>query len=155
MPEGCPCGDGTIDPGEACDGFTLGSCTACAFDCTCAPDADLDGRTDVADNCPYTSNPLQDDTDFDESGDPCDCGDVTDDGLLTSADIDELRDVLAARLLLLSAPQKCNVRGPTDLADDDSDGRPNDCDLVDAVVASRELAALDPGLAPVCAPALP
>jgi hypothetical protein len=33
------CGDGDIDPGEACDGAALGSCTTwCLDSCTCAPD---------------------------------------------------------------------------------------------------------------------
>ena len=33
------CGDGDIDPGEACDGAALGSCTTwCLPSCACAPD---------------------------------------------------------------------------------------------------------------------
>lgn len=38
-------------------------------------DGDNDGTVDCEDNCPFASNPTQDDIDNDGAGDACDCGD--------------------------------------------------------------------------------
>jgi hypothetical protein len=45
------------------------------------PDYDLDGVSDICDNCPDDDNPLQEDIDGDELGDVCDdCSDTDGDG---------------------------------------------------------------------------
>jgi cysteine-rich repeat protein len=94
------CGDGDLDPGEACDdgNRTGGDCcgpncgfepdgTTCngmpcgePFTCqvgVCTPgagagDGDADGVIDCQDNCPVTFNPDQADLDQDGAGDACD-----------------------------------------------------------------------------------
>jgi cysteine-rich repeat protein len=94
------CGDGDLDPGEACDdgNRVAGDCCGpnCGFEqdgttCNGAPcgepftcqagvctpgagagDGDGDGIIDCQDNCPATSNPDQADLDQDGTGDACD-----------------------------------------------------------------------------------
>jgi hypothetical protein len=44
-PATCQCGNGTLDPTEACDGAATGACPGtCQFDCTCAPICGNDAR---------------------------------------------------------------------------------------------------------------
>ncbi|MBC8029182.1 MAG: thrombospondin type 3 repeat-containing protein [Pyrinomonadaceae bacterium] len=51
------------------------------------PDADNDGITDSADNCPTVANPGQEDADNDDIGDACDtCNDVDGDGVCGNVD---------------------------------------------------------------------
>ena len=50
-------------------------------------DSDEDGVADFEDNCIYTPNPDQLDTNGDGIGDACQCGDVNEDGAITGIDI--------------------------------------------------------------------
>jgi pimeloyl-ACP methyl ester carboxylesterase len=115
-------------------------------------DADADAVLDFADNCPNAPNLDQLDRGGvgaaappDGIGDACQCGDVSGDGRITSAD-----SVLISRSLLVPAtatlarPALCNVAGAAT------------CSTADAVVITRSL--LVPPTATVgqvCAPALP
>jgi|JI10StandDraft_1071094.scaffolds.fasta_scaffold01895_3 uncharacterized protein (TIGR03382 family) len=86
------CGDGVRAGLEGCDdGGTVGG-DGCAPACTiepgatctvghpdvCAPDRDLDGVVDAADDCPDLADPDQVDTDDDGLGDACDPDDDND-----------------------------------------------------------------------------
>jgi hypothetical protein len=78
-------------------------------------------------------------------GDLCQCGDVSNDGRVTSADVGALRAFLAGAGPL-AAPQKCDVgKGASSGA----------CDVLDATLLRRALAHAPPGIEPVCAPFLP
>ena len=69
-------------------GFTLGSSASYQLTFTVAvppPDADGDGVSDAADNCPAVANPGQADLDGDTIGDACD-PDIDGDGVLNAAD---------------------------------------------------------------------
>ncbi|HXZ85772.1 MAG TPA: hypothetical protein VEI82_09800, partial [Myxococcota bacterium] len=107
-------------------------------------DFDLDGIEDALDDCPVTSDASQADHGSvgssapDGIGDACQCGDPSGDGRVDASDVDVLRRFLAGALASLAAPQKCDVGGSSA------------CDLVDAVVLRRALAALPPGIANAC-----
>lgn len=58
-------------PGEAVDAF-VDAGAAYMRDVNCMIDPDGDGYANWTDNCPATSNPLQEDTDSDAIGDACD-----------------------------------------------------------------------------------
>ena len=73
-------------------------------------DADMDGVPDVSDNCPVTSNPLQDDFDKDSLGDACDLDDDNDQVLDTEDAFDN---------------------DPIEWSDFDSDGRGDNADTDD------------------------
>ena len=114
-------------------------------------DADGDGVQDALDDCPVESNAAQTDSgglgssSADGVGDVCQCGDVSNDGRVASADVDALRAFLAGAGTL-AAPQKCDVgKGATSGA----------CDVLDATLLRRALALAAPGIEPVCAPFLP
>jgi DNA-binding beta-propeller fold protein YncE len=115
--------------------------------CLAQMDEDSDGFLDAADVCPFTADPLQDDTGGvntptpDGIGDACQCGEVTDDGMVDAADLASVRAVLAG-LGTPTASDRCSVSG--DAA----------CDALDMVVLSRALAGLEPSLQQVCAPAV-
>ncbi len=116
------------------------------------PDADTDGVVDDADNCPYAANASQLDRGGigaaaapDGVGDACQCGDVTGDGRITSADsVVIARSLLVPPTATLSRPLLCDVGGSTA------------CSTADAILVARAL--LVPpaaALAQACAPARP
>lgn len=115
--------------------------------CLAEMDHDADGPIDLDDNCPYTSNPSQLDVGglqsvgSDGTGDACQCGDGSGNGIVDGLDAEQLRDSLAG-LGALAAPQLCSVAGDTG------------CDLLDHAVLARALGGAPPGLAQACAPAL-
>jgi hypothetical protein len=65
------CGDGKVDPGEACDAGGNFHSTCCTQACTLI-DADGDGVCDSRDDCPAAPDPAQADLDGDGIGDACD-----------------------------------------------------------------------------------
>ncbi len=91
-------------------------------------DADSDGVSDYADNCPYESNTLQTDSDGDGSGDACDnCPTVTN-ADQRNGDGDDYGD-------------ECdNCPGVTNIAqtDSDSDGRGDGCDNCQGLMNSDQ-----------------
>jgi hypothetical protein len=128
-------------------------------------DTDGDGHLDVSDNCPYESNPDQENTGdllrdyldpldpldpLDADGDACECGDGDATGSIfpapEEADLAELRAHLVGLATLdAGIAKRCSVvDGPA-------------CDLRDAAVLERALAdpPLGPGLVPACRAALP
>ncbi|MEX2206035.1 MAG: S8 family serine peptidase [Myxococcota bacterium] len=113
------------------------------------PDGDADGVQDLFDVCPFEPDPLQLDANSDGIGDACQCGDLSGDGLISSADADLLRDWLRAIPPSPSALARCNVKGPEIPLG-------ADCRIDDWAVLERTLAgSLPPGIAQVCGPALP
>ena len=124
-------GDGIPDDGDL---------SGIAGDTPCVGGA----TTTCDDNCPGIQNSLQTDTGGlagpDGMGDACQCGDPTNDGLVTAADLAQMRDQRVGTLSELTNPKRCSVR---------SDGL---CAMSDLVVLDRTLSnsALDPGLAPTC-----
>jgi len=114
------------------------------------PDADADAVEDAADNCPYASNPLQEDrggvgegSGPDGIGDACQCGDVSGDGRVDAG------DVLLYRRHFAGVPSPfaedlCSVVGGAAA-----------CDATDVVVMRRTLAGLPPGVSQHCAAANP
>ncbi len=130
-------------------------------------DSDGDEVGDACDNCPLRPNPNQIDTGGVASpGDPqgnlpdgignlCQCGDVTNNGRVNQQDLDTQRDALAGVPSLISAPEKCNTKGPIDVSFQDAFGVTPDCELNDWAVMNRKLSGLDPGSTQVCAAALP
>jgi para-nitrobenzyl esterase len=115
--------------------------------------SDFDSFTNDRDNCPFATNSDQADagsigTDpSDGIGDRCQCGDVTDNGIVDSADVALLRTRLAGGPpLSIHGVSKCNVESSSAA-----------CDIVDVAVMRRRLAtpALGPGIQQVCAAANP
>jgi len=115
-------------------------------------DADADGVPDSLDDCPVAANPTQADSGGlggatpDGVGDACQCGDVSNDGVVDANDVAALREFLARRTAALAAPQKCDV-GPG--------STPGACDVVDVSLLRRALAHAAPGLQNVCSAFLP
>ncbi len=113
------------------------------------PDADDDGLQDEFDVCPFEPDPLQLDANSDGIGDACQCGDLSGDGLISSADADLLRNWLRAIAPSAPALARCNVIGAAIPAG-------GDCRVDDWAVLERAVSgSLAPGIAQVCGPALP
>jgi len=105
--------DEDSDDDGVCDGgMQVGVCTASG-----------------PDNCPFISNALQTNSDALTAGDDCQCGDVTGDGSVTQADVDEVRGALMGGTAVTN-PDRCNVIGA-------SDGGNSDCDIADIFVLQR------------------
>ncbi|MGH0032674.1 MAG: thrombospondin type 3 repeat-containing protein [Myxococcota bacterium] len=91
-----------------------------------ADDVDGDGWQDLGDNCPFESNPAQqnrgsflDGTDeSDALGDACQCAEATDDGaVIDPDDVDEIFDYLAGRPTITDPADieaRCSVAGTTE-----------------------------------------
>lgn len=113
-------------------------------------DTDADGVRDAMDNCPYVTNPAQEDhggvgagSPSDGVGDACQCGDVSGDGRVTTADAVMLsRSLLVPPRATLMRPELCDVGGTTG------------CTNGDGVILRRTLLQ-PPGatIHPRCAPA--
>jgi hypothetical protein len=108
--------DEDSDDDGVCDGgMQVGACTASG-----------------PDNCPFIWNALQTNSDVLTAGDDCQCGDVTGDGSVTQADVDEVRGALMGGAAVTN-PDRCNVIGA-------SDGGNSDCDIADIFVLQRFVA---------------
>ncbi len=112
------------------------------------PDADADGLQDAFDVCPFAPDPAQLDANADGIGDACQCGDLSGDGLISSADADLVQGWLALPTPAPAGIARCNVIGAAVPAG-------ADCRVDDWVVLQRALAGALPGIEQVCAPALP
>jgi len=112
------------------------------------PDADADDVPDAFDDCPFAADFAQADANGDGIGDVCQCGDISGDGFVTSADEDLLQSWLARDGPTPAGLARCNVRGAAAPAG-------ADCRIDDWAVLRRALSSAPPGLAQVCAPALP
>ena len=116
-------------------------------------DADGDSVPNDDDNCTYRANLDQADvggvafTDTNGVGDLCECGDVSNDGGVDTADVTALRTFLAGGALSADGLAKCSV---IDLASPT-------CDVADLTVLRRRLETrpLLPGTFPVCVAARP
>jgi hypothetical protein len=82
------------------------------------------------DNCPFIPNASQLNGDTLLAGNDCQCGDLNNDGIVTSADVILVREYVvgATTTAILT---RCNVIGPSD------DGGITDCDVADAYVLDR------------------
>ncbi len=149
-------------------------------------DADGDGVPDASDNCPYEPNADQTDSGgvdtpvADGIGDACQCGDVNDDGAVTSSDATMLARALInlspafsvggnAACTAAGAPASCCTApgtgscdpglGAAGLAKCNVAATPTPgiggCTSSDATVISRALASLSPGIAQGCDAAQP
>ncbi len=101
-------------------------------------DSDSDGVDDSDDNCPSTFNPGQSNGDEFPAGDLCQCGDVSDDGIVDILDIVLVRRFLANLFPGLAAPTKCEVTP--------SGG----CGAEDVVTLREVLAGLPTALEQIC-----
>ena len=145
--DNCPL---TVNPEqENLDGDGLGDvCDPCPLDVTNA-DLDGDGACAELDNCPYTQNPEQSDSGgFDTAnpnatGDSCECGDISGDGIVDLLDIVILWRDLFDLLPGLVAPEKCRVAAL------------GNCDGPDLAALRDALAGLTLGVESLCLAAAP
>jgi hypothetical protein len=134
--------DGELDGDDNCPALAPGG----------QADGDGDGLGAACDNCAAVPNAAQTDRGgwgpgslADGRGDACQCGDSSDDGVVTQADVDALRGFLIGSGELAS-PAKCNLVGAPGSG-------PGSCDLADSVALQRRLAgALLPLDLEICTP---
>ncbi|MHC4236307.1 MAG: hypothetical protein ACYSUQ_14415, partial [Planctomycetota bacterium] len=150
------CGNGGIDSGEQCDDGNTEDCDGCSGSCqdeSLMPDGDDDSAIDACDNCPFVSNPGQQDdgglntTIPDGKGNACQCGDVDDNGMVNEFDVDRFRAFLANPNGLPLTPEetaKCGVIAAS-----------SECDILNVTVLRRGIAWLSPGIADACDAASP
>ncbi|MCP4002850.1 MAG: LamG domain-containing protein [bacterium] len=115
-------------------------------------DFDGDGADDPNDNCRFRSNaPFADSGGVgspslpDGIGDACQCGDLTDEGIVATTDVASLRAHLADPVgtpLSPAAEEKCSVIAQA-----------SPCNILDVAVLIRALLGSGPPLAPVCSAA--
>jgi cysteine-rich repeat protein len=152
--EQCDDGDGSLGDGcdDACFVEPSFQCSGEPSVCVFVPDGDADGVPDSSDNCPFIANPSQTDSGgvgagspADGVGDACQCGDVSGNGSVTSADAIQItRANLVPPTATLARPELCNVGGSAA------------CSSADSVIVTRAL--LTPPtvtISQVCVPALP
>jgi hypothetical protein len=117
------------------------------------PPGDPDGDQVPGDNCPTVPNPGQEDTGGlntalpNGRGNACECGDVTEEGIVNDSDLDLFRRHLLDPGVVWTGTLlgKCSVYG----------ANPASCNLLDVVVLRRALAGLAPGIGANCAPPPP
>jgi len=132
-------------------------------------DDDLDGVLNGSDNCRYTANPTQADSGklggagADGIGDACQCGDIDNNGQVTSADVTQLKRAILGLSPLNSIGgiiygqpvpgvpilNKCNVAATT------AGTALSECTSADATVIQRALLGLAPGIVQGCKAAKP
>jgi hypothetical protein len=116
------------------------------------PDTDSDGICDGSgtggggcsagpDLCPYAPNGVETDSGGintsspDGIGDGCQCGDVTDNGIVDASDLQAIRDTLVGNAPMGTyVGKRCNLIGPRA-----ANGSGSDCDVADAFVLDRLL----------------
>jgi hypothetical protein len=156
------------------------------IDGVCANDSDGDGVADSLDNCPYEPNPTQSDLGGlgaappDGIGDACQCGDVNNNGTVTSSDVTVLKRALLnlnpafsvggnAACTAAGVPAACCSGvgtgscnpglGAAGLSKCNVAATPTPgvagCTSSDATVISRALLSLSPGIAQGCDAAQP
>ena len=120
---GDACENGVCSPGNAisCDDGNICTDDVCESDVGCVhsiQDGDLDGVSDVCDNCPGKGNPDQANSDNDSLGNACDNCPAKGNEDQTDGDLDGLGDVC----------DNCSGKPNADQADSDGDGVGNECD---------------------------
>jgi hypothetical protein len=123
-------GTDPLDPDSDDDGLLDGAEVALGTDPNDS-DHDDDGDLDGADNCPFIVNAAQTNSDALAAGDACQCGDVTNDGIVNAADVARASESLVGATLGGSfVAERCNVVGPNDAG-------PTVCDVGDLSLIDR------------------
>jgi hypothetical protein len=117
---GLVCDDGEDNDGDGRADFPGDTGCSEPLDSSEVSDQDTDGVVDVLDNCPFASNPDQTDSDGNQIGDPCECGDQNGDATVNVLDILAINDAIFNPALV------------TDLCDTNHDNRCNVLDLIGA-----------------------
>jgi len=153
------CDDGIDNDGDGLIDFPADPDCTSPLDSTESTDSDGDGVPDGLDNCKYEPNPTQSDIGGrgaappDGIGDACQCGDINNDGRVTSTDSTVLKRALLGlspyfSVAALPGLNKCNV-GTTVVPGVAG------CTTSDATVISRAILSLSPGIAQTCDAAAP